>query len=103
MTFITLCLTPERWMGSMVQSTVSCFSELCFLQFSVAQVLLGLQKQFINNLVFPTWACAARFNNDDNNNNNNNIILSRSTESFFHKLITDRAHKYLPALLKILC
>ena len=61
-------------MGSRVQSTVGCFPELCFLEFSVAQVLVGLRKQFINNFVFPTWACAAGFNNnnDYNNNNNNN-------------------------------
>ena len=37
--------------------------ELCFLQFSVAQVLVG----FINNLFFPTLACAAGFNNNNNN------------------------------------
>ena len=54
MTFPTLCLTPKRWMGSRVQSTVSCFPQLCFLEFSVAQVLMGLRKQFINNFVFPT-------------------------------------------------
>ena len=53
MTFPTLCLTPELWMGSRVQSTIGCFPELCFIQFSVEQVLVGLQKQFINNLVFP--------------------------------------------------
>ena len=41
-----------------VQSTVGCFPELCFLQFSVAQVLVVLRKQFINNFVFPTWASA---------------------------------------------
>ena len=35
MTFHTLCLTPERWMGSRVQSTVGCYPELCFLQFFV--------------------------------------------------------------------
>ena len=40
-------------MGSWVQSTVGCFPELCLLQFSVAQVLVGLQTQFINNFVFP--------------------------------------------------
>ena len=45
--------------GFMVQSTVGCFLELRFLQFSVAQVLVGLRKQFINNFVFPTGACAA--------------------------------------------
>ena len=30
MTFPTLRLTPERWMGSRVPSTVGCFIELCF-------------------------------------------------------------------------
>ena len=54
MTFPVLCLTP----------TVGCFPELFFLQFSVAQVLVGLRKQFINNFVFPAWDCAAGFNND---------------------------------------
>ena len=44
--------------------TVECFPELCFLQFSVVQVLVGLQKQLIKNVVFPTWACAAGFNNN---------------------------------------
>ena len=53
MTFPTLCLTPERWMGSRVQSTVRCFPELCFLQFSLAQMLVRLRKQYINNFVFP--------------------------------------------------
>ena len=72
MTFVTLCLIPERWMGPWVQSTVGCFPKLCFHQFSVAQVLVGLRKQFITNFDFPTWACAAGFNN---NNNNNNISL----------------------------
>ena len=52
-------------MGSTMQSTVGCFPELCFLQFSVAQVFVGLRKQFINNIVFPTWACAAGFNNNN--------------------------------------
>ena len=54
-------------MGSRVQSTVGCFIELCFLQFSVAQVLVGLRKQFINNFVFPTCAYAAGFNNKNTN------------------------------------
>ena len=71
-TFLTLCLTPERWMSSRVQSTVGYFHELCFLQFSVAPVLVGLRKQFINNFVFSTWACAAGFNKY---NNNNSIML----------------------------
>ena len=52
MTYPTLCLIPERWMGLKVQSTVGCFSEFCFLQFSVAQVLVGLWKQIIY-LFFP--------------------------------------------------
>ena len=59
-------LTSERWMGSRAQSTVGCFPELCFLQFSVVQVHVGLRKQFINIFVFPTWACAAGFNNNNN-------------------------------------
>ena len=62
-------------MGSRVQSTVGCFPELCFLQFSVAKVLVRLRTHFINNFVFPTWALAAGFNNNNNNNNNNNIIV----------------------------
>ena len=37
-----------------------------YFQFSVAQVLVGLRKQFINNFVFPTWACATGFNNNNN-------------------------------------
>ena len=41
-------------MGSRVQSAVGCFPELCFLPFPVAQVLVGLNKQFINNFVSPT-------------------------------------------------
>ena len=72
MTFPTLCLIPERWMGSKVQSTVGCYPESCFLQFSLALVFVGLRKQLINNLVFLTWACAAGFNNNNNNNNNSN-------------------------------
>ena len=59
MTFPTLCLTPGRRMGSRVQLTVGCFLELCFLPFSLAQVLV---KQFINNLILPTLACAVGFN-----------------------------------------
>ena len=49
----------------MVQSTVGGFPALCFLQFSVAQVLVGLRKQFINNFVFPSRACAAGLNNNN--------------------------------------
>ena len=44
-----------------------------FFSFSVAQVLVELRKKFMNNFVFPTWACTDDFNN--NNNNNNLLIL----------------------------
>ena len=62
-------------MGLRKQSIVGCFPEFVF-QFSVAQVLVGLCKQFINNFVFLTLACAARYNNIDNNNNKININAS---------------------------
>ena len=67
-------------MGARMQLTVGCFPELSFRQFSVAQVLVVLRRQLINNFVFSTWACAAGFNNNnnycyDNNNNNNNIFF----------------------------
>ena len=39
----SLRLTLECWMGSRVQSTFDCFPELCFFQFSVAQVLWGCE------------------------------------------------------------
>ena len=67
-------------MGLKAQSFVGCFLEFVF-QFYVAQVLVGLRKQFINNIVFPTWACAAGFNN---NNNNNNVYLERKLEILMH-------------------
>ena len=51
-------------MGLREQSIVVCYIEFVF-QFSMVQVLVGLQKQFTNNLVFPTWACAAGFNNNN--------------------------------------
>ena len=31
----------------------------------MSQVLLGLQKQFMSNFVFSTWACVAGFNNNN--------------------------------------
>ena len=46
-------ITLERWMGLRVQSTVGCFLVLCFLQFSVVQVIVGLRKQFMKKLFFP--------------------------------------------------
>ena len=42
-----------------------CFPEFVF-QFSMAQVLVALRKQFKNNFVFPTLVFAARFNNNNN-------------------------------------
>ena len=50
-------------------SIVGCFPEFVF-QFDVAQVIVGLRNQVINNF-FSTWACADGFNN-----NNNNKLLS---------------------------
>ena len=62
--FPALCFTLDRWMGSRVQSTFGCTPELCFLQFSVAQLLVGLRKQYMNNFVFPKCAVAVGFNNN---------------------------------------
>ena len=42
------------------QSISGCITQYVF-QFSVVQVLVELCKQFINNFVFPTLACAAGF------------------------------------------
>ena len=57
MTFPTLCLTSERWMGSNWYIQHGCFPELCFLQFSVVQVRVGLRKQFIINIIFLLCLC----------------------------------------------
>ena len=70
MNFPTLCLIPERWMGSWVQSSVGCFLELyffslCFLGIVSCWVAKAIYKQ----LSFLTWACAAGFYNINNNNN----------------------------------
>ena len=54
MTFPTLCLTPERWMGSGMQEAVGYFPELCFLQVSEAQLLVGLRTAIYKQLCFPT-------------------------------------------------
>ena len=51
------------------QSIVGCLPEVVF-QYSVAKVLVGLRRQFLNNFVFLTCACAAGFNTNNNNNNN---------------------------------
>ena len=44
MTFPTVCLTPELWMGSRVQSTDGCFPELCFLQLPWRRCLWGCES-----------------------------------------------------------
>ena len=62
-------------MGLRVQSTISCFPELCFLHFSEEQVIVGFRKQFINNFDFPIRAYAAGFNN--------NLI-----ETFYNKYVS---------------
>ena len=49
------------------QPFVAFLIELCFLLFFVAQVLVGLPKQFITIFIFPTWSCATGFNNNKNN------------------------------------
>ena len=67
-------------MGLREQAIVGCFPEFVF---SVAQALLGLRKQFIQNIVFPSWACAAGFNN------NNNLLKSNSLV----KLVWPRAQE----------
>ena len=55
------------------------FPDLCFLQFSVAQMLVGLRKQFINKFIFPTWACAAGFNSNNNKKKKHLCSVSRPT------------------------
>ena len=82
MAFPTLCLAPERWIGSRVLSTVGCFPELCFLQFSVAQVSVVSRKQFINNFVFHNWACAAGFNNNNNKKKKKEEVLKLTNSNF---------------------
>ena len=62
-------------MGLRVQSIVGCFPQFVF-PFYMVQVLVGLRKQFINNFVSLTWACAAGFHN---NNNNNNLLYKNTT------------------------
>ena len=55
---------------------------------------MKLHKQFINNFVFPTWACAASFYNE----NNNLIVQSRyifKVKSFDSDLVTQTESKSL--------
>ena len=68
------------------QSIVGCFPEFALLfNFSVAQVLERLRKQF-KQIIFPSWACAAGFNNNDNNNNNNSSQYKNDTQPATLKL-----------------
>ena len=53
---------------------VSSMSSIFFHYFE-GVVLVGLQKHFINNFIFKTWACADDFNNNNNYYNNNNENL----------------------------
>ena len=89
MTFNALCLILECWMCSRRQSTVGSFPDLCFLQFSMAQVLVGLRKQLINYFVFLTWACAAVSNNNNNNNTLHHLLFS----SVPHFILAGSMHK----------
>ena len=50
--------------------------------------VVGFRKKFINNFVFPIWACAAGFNNnDDNNNNNNNNNRAWVVHLVYHTIV----------------
>ena len=42
---------------------------------SVSQVIVGFRKEFINNLFFSTWACAAGFFNNNNSNQNSYFLM----------------------------
>ena len=67
MTFPTLCLATERWIGLREQSTIGCFpiAELCFLVFCGTGTC-GVAKEIYKHLVLPTCPCAAGFNNNNN-------------------------------------
>ena len=52
--------TLDGFKGAVNQTSLS-----LFFSFSVAHVLVGLRKQFINNFDFPTFAFAAGFNNNN--------------------------------------
>ena len=55
---------------------------------SVAWVLVGLRRQYINNFVFPTCACADGFNNNNKNNNNNNNNTNNISDQMSAKCCT---------------
>ena len=61
MTFPSLCLTPEHWMGSRVQT-----KDLFSLVVGGAGAC-GVTKAIYKELCFPTWASAAGFNNNNKN------------------------------------
>ena len=75
--------------------------ELCCLQFSVEQVLVGFGKQFINNCVFPAWACTVGLNNNNNNNHQGAKNMKNKVKMFF-SMATENAelvHKCCPQIL----
>ena len=54
-------------MGSRVQSTIGCVPKLFFLEFSMAQVLVGWRTKIYKQLCFLTCTYAAGFNNNNSN------------------------------------
>ena len=66
MTFFTKHV--ESWLkrveNGMEQLLVASLSSV--LQFLVVHLLVGFQKQFINNFVFPILACGSGFNKNNN-------------------------------------
>ena len=71
--FLGRCLTAGSTQALWEQSIIGCFPKFVF-QFSMAQLLVGLGKEFINNFVFPTCACAAGFNNYNSNDLQKEIL-----------------------------
>ena len=83
-------------MGSGVQLPAGCLPDLCFPQFSVAQVLVGLRKQLTNNFVFLTYACAVSFNDNNMQYYQFHTVFSasRSIHRFMHYF---QLHAVMPA------
>ena len=62
------------------KSIVGCFPDFVF-QFTVVKVLAGLRKQFVNNFVFPAFACAAGFNDNNNKCSLFNLLIYENVET----------------------
>ena len=60
MTFLSLCLTPERWMGLMVQSTVICSVSCIFSDFRGAGAC-GIAKAIYKEVYFFLLGLCCRF------------------------------------------